>query len=92
MSASAPHYQSMTIAIIDASGLRRTARLAGRAAMDYVHLGKRVGSSELPVVESLDHIAEDLLALSSHLSLLATALEQGSSRFLTTLAERSRAS
>lgn len=82
----------MATTVIDASGLKHTARLAGRAAMDYIDLGQQARGCELPVVQSLDHIAEDLLALSSHLSLLAAALEHRNSRPGTRVANRNPAS
>jgi hypothetical protein len=68
---------------VDTARIRRIACLTYRAAEGYIALGQqllssstRTGSQPSDIVTELDQISEHLLSLATHLSRLATAIEQ----------------
>jgi hypothetical protein len=68
---------------VDTARIRRVAALTYGAAEAYIALGERMSSSRsrshqapTSVVRELDQVSEHLLALATHLSRLAAAIEQ----------------
>ena len=70
----------MTEAGMEKSSPTQAASLARRLALDYVALAQRVNDKNPRLVPTLDLIAEDLLQLSCHLSLLGGALNPSCER------------
>jgi hypothetical protein len=71
----------MTERSIDHSSPGHAAKLARRAAMDCVALAQHADDRDTHISPTLDLIAEDLLQLSRHLSLLDAALNSSLREF-----------